>query len=241
MKKLLIVFAISLLSSSTLANSAKSNFYLKGMIGLNKMNEAIEKNTQTSFNLKQEAIPSPFVGLGVGYYINEQIRTDLIFNYYSPFFITESANFNYYNSEDNINVVGGNTVTRKAIIKSIMLNGYYDIINKKSFAIFIGAGIGSSHIKEKVSTLSSGNISNDQQIINFPLDVVTSNTKVTNNLAYSFTIGTTIKVHSNINLELAYHWKNFGKTNPQKNINGDIPTQNHYKGHNISVGVRLDI
>jgi opacity protein-like surface antigen len=241
MKKLLIVFSLTLFSCQTLANSAKSNFYLKGIMGLNKMNEAIEKNTKTSFNLKQEAIPSPFVGVGMGYYINDQIRTDLTFNYYSPFFITESANFNYYNSEDNINVVGGNTVTRKAIIKSIMLSGFYDIINKKSFAIFIGAGIGSSHIKEKVSTLSSGNISNEQQIINFPLDVVTSNTKVTNNLAYSFTIGTSIKVYSNINLELAYHWKNFGKTNPQRNINGDLPTQNRYKGHNISVGVRLDI
>lgn len=243
MKRSVILFGVLLVlnACSTFAASQKSNFYLKGAIGSNKMNDAVEKNAQNNFNLKQESILSPFVSIGAGYYLNDKIRSDITFNYYSPFFITESANFSFYDQENNVNVVGGNSVSRKAIIKSIMLNGYYDIIDKKSFTIFVGAGIGTAHIKEKVSILSSGNISNDYQTITFPLDILTSTTKLTNNFAYSFTVGTAIKVSSNINLELAYNWKNFGKTNPQRNINGDILTKNHYKGHNISIGVRLDI
>lgn len=243
MKNFLIMFGaiLTLHSCLTFAESKEGNFYLKAVIGSNKMNDVREQNFQNNFNLKQASILSPFIGLGAGYYLTNKIRSDITFNYYTPFFITESANFNSYNAEDNTFVVGGASVTRKAIIKSIMLNGYYDILNKDSFTIFIGAGIGSSHIKEKVSILSSGNINNDQQIITFPLDVLTATTKLTNNLAYSFTIGTAIKVRENINLELAYKWKNFGKTNPQRNINGDVLTKNHYKGHNISVGLRLDI
>ena len=168
MKNFLIILGSILIlhSCSTFADSKKGNFYLKAVVGSNKMNDVRENNSQNNFNLKQASVLSPFIGIGAGYYLTNRLRSDITFNYYTPFFITEAANYNSYTSEDNTLVVGGASVTRKAIIKSIMLNSYYDILNKDFFTIFIGAGIGSSHIKEKVSILSSGNINNCYHNIN---------------------------------------------------------------------------
>jgi opacity protein-like surface antigen len=239
MYKKLIFIIVSFTFSVALADFKIDNFYLKKVITASKVSNIKETDEDINFNLSHEARISPFIGVGVGYYIDDNTRVDLILEHMSFNFHNDSSNFNY--TEDDILTTGSKAIRRKAHGKSLMLNGYVDIITRDSFKIFIGAGAGAIQIKEKINHLISGNSIQNNQIYTFPLIVDNFTSKTITNFSHSFMIGTSLKVNSGVNLELMYSWRDFGKTKHETIDFDEIAIRNRYKGNHLSVGLRFDL
>jgi len=241
MRHLFFKSIISLLFSSSIAIAQTNNFYLKATIGANKIKESIEKKPKMEFIVHQESEISPALDIGLGYYFNKIFRSDIELGWDSVSFQKAINNFSYFDEIDESFITGALGIKRKAFINSIMLNNYANIYTRETFKIFVGIGAGAARIKEQTTNLSKGNIIKDDQTLTFPLVVDGSRTKSVYNFAYSFIIGSEIEATSNIKCDLTYSWKDFGKTKPIANEIGDIPTKNHYRGHNIALGIRFDL
>lgn len=224
-----LIFLLALIPSISFAKDNK--FYFKVIISAIKINNIKEFN--------QESNVSPTIGLGFGYYINDFYRMDitadpLIFHFHNEF-----TNYEYALSDAN--VVGAKTIKRKAYGRSIMFNNYIDVISKDSYKVFIGGGIGIVRFKEKVTYLTAGNYFINEQIYTFPLIIESVVSKLTTNFVHSLTIGTSLKLQPNINLEFSYNWKDFGKTKYRMEDKEKVPRRNRYKGHHFSLGIRFDL
>jgi opacity protein-like surface antigen len=77
--------------------------------------------------------------------------------------------------------------------------------------------------------------------LNLPEVTESASTKEKLNFAYSLILGTAIKVSPNVNIEIAYSWKDFGSTSYNKDSDGDRPDKNRYHGHTVMTGIRFDI
>lgn len=55
------------------------------------------------------------------------------------------------------------------------------------------------------------------------------------------TAGISLKVASNINIDLSYNWQDFGVTKYKKDKNDDRPDKNRYNGHSVMTGIRFDL
>ncbi len=238
--KLFLFLNILFLSCfSSFANQKEGKFYLKPLIIISKVNDVKETDPNTNFTLKHESNLSPSIGVGAGYYISDDVRVDLIFEHLLFYFPSESNGFNY--TENNILNIGTKTVKRKVFADSLMFNSYVNIVSRDYYDIFIGIGAGAIQIKEKVYYSVSGNSINGNQIYTYPLMTETLTSKTVINFAHALMIGTNIKLAPKINLELMYSWKDFGKTKYRITDKEEIPMRNRYKGHHLSVGIRLDL
>jgi len=240
MKKLLIGLSIATLSNISLA-SERTGFYLKANVGANKMNETEEKNSITGIPInsnKSKADISPAVNIGVGCYVNDFIRHDLIFGYSKINFRESTINFNIFDRVEDLSYIGQAVVKRKSSIYSLIFNSYIDLPITDNSKIFIGGGIGLAQIKEKLSQTWSVNAFEENTFIGSHIDNNSSKTKDKFNLAYSLTLGTSIKISTKANIELAYSWASFGKAN-HKTKEGI--TNNEYNGHSVMTGIRFDL
>jgi len=232
MKKILISLVILISSLNSMAIS--ENLYLKGTYNISKTNPIQERDPTMKFNLQQESKFSPSVSISVGHYINKMHRTEITLEYLSFYFFDKAGNFDY--TENDTLVTGSKIVQRIAFGHSIMFNNYIDVLQRDRFNIFVGCGVGVVKIKEKIQHLASGNALDNIQLYTFPLIIEDFTSKSRMNLAHAVMLGASIKLNPEINLELMYSWKDFGKT---KFLIGD--TKNHYRSHNISMGLRLDL
>ena len=152
-------------------------------------------------------------GRGVGYYFLENLRTDLV------------VNFSNQESKYSSNSASQSNIKAKPKITTLMLTGYVDLFDLSICEVFVGAGAGLSQIKNKVTqTMYNGTTT------------VTSASNTKNNLAYQLVTGVAAKLTPNIKADLAYIWKDLGTT---KDTN--FVQSMHYKGHNITLGLRLDL
>ena len=239
MKKLLIGLSIATLTNMSLA-SERTGFYLKGNVGANKMNEAREKNSTEGISInsnKSEADISPAFNIGVGGYINDFIRHDLTFGYSKINFKESAVNFNVFDRIEDLSYIGQSVVKRKSSIYSLIFNSYIDIPITDNSKIFIGGGIGLAQIKETLSQTWSVNAFEENTFIGSHIENNSYKTKDKFNLAYSLTLGTSIKISTKANIELAYSWAAFGKAN--HNTKGI--TSNEYNGHSVMTGIRFDL
>lgn len=238
--KLLLILSIFFLSCSiSLANHRNNNFYLKTIVTASKLDDIKVIEQDIDFHLNQESKLSPLMGIGMGYYFNDYIRVDLIFEHLDFNFNEQTSNFNY--TENDTFTIGTKSIRRKARGNSLMFNSYIDLINREAFKIFIGAGVGRVQIKERVSNLISGNATANDQIYDIPLIVETHTSKTSTNFAHSLMIGTDIKVDPEISLELMYSYKDFGKPKYKREDISNISPTKRYKGHNFSIGIRFDL
>jgi len=129
------------------------------------------------------------------------------------------------------------TLTRKSGVHSIILNNYADFNITDDISVFFAGGVGVAQIKEKLK-LATKILVNDAY---HSTHNESMSTKPKINFAYSLTIGASTKVTDNTHLELSYTWKDYGKTHPKTDSDGDTPTKNHYRGHHVGLGVRFDI
>jgi opacity protein-like surface antigen len=138
-------------------------------------------------------------------------------------------------NDANATTTGTKSIKRMAEGTSLMLNGFVDLIEKRSFKIFVGTGIGAVRIKEKVSHSFSGSSVTSNQNYVFPLLTENHTNKATTKLAYSLMLGTSININPLTNLELMYSWKNLGKVKQKDLMNSK------YKGHHFSIAARFDL
>ncbi|WP_367364699.1 outer membrane protein [Candidatus Tisiphia endosymbiont of Nedyus quadrimaculatus] len=202
MKNLLLVtiIAISLLFSvSSLA--IENQFYLKAEVGANKMAN-IKLNDK---KLKQNT--AMFLGGGLGYYILDNVRADLMLAWIA----NHQSKHSFAGTDSKI----------KPQIATLMLNGYVDIVDISICEFFVGAGAGVGQLKNQITKNNGVSVSSGKK----------------NNLVYQLTFGAATKLAPGVKVEAAYSWKDFGSTKEIKNHIKSLA----YKGHNVSLGVRLDV
>lgn len=234
LKRQIIPFlgALSLLNNSVLANDSNKEFYLKTIAVLNKTSNIKTIDSDINFILDQRANPSATLGVGIGYYTNSFSRVDLVFENSNINFATKGNNFHF--ADDNILNSGNRSIKRTTNIQSIMLNGYIDIIKASNFKVFLGSGIGSSKIKEKIVDSFESTITNGHTIT-LPTIFTSKANKNKKSFSYAFTGGTDISICNGFNIELSYSWKYSGK------VKTDDNKKNKYQGHNLSLAARFDL
>jgi opacity protein-like surface antigen len=231
-KLILFLCALSLFNNSVLANGSNKEFYLKIIAVLNKTSNIKTIDSDINFILDQKSNPSLTLGIGIGYYTNSFSRIDLVFENSNINFATKGSDFQF--SDDNILNSGTRSIKRTTNIQSIMLNGYIDIIKASKFKVFLGSGIGSSKIKEKIIDRLENTITNGHTIT-LPTIFMSQANKNKNSFSYAFIAGTDINICNGFNIELSYSWKYSGK------VKTDDNKKNKYQGHNLSLAARFDL
>jgi len=231
----LIFFLTTLIGFNSLAftEPKESKLYLKMITTVSKVSDIQAVDQELNFNLSHESSLSPAIGVGFGYYINNNIRVDLMFEHLKFNFSKQESSFNC--SNDDTLTTGTKSVRRTTSGKSLMLNGFVDLVDRNSFKLFVGAGAGAVRIKEKVNHSLSGSSATGDQTYVFPLITECFTSKVITKFAHSLMLGTSIQLKPQLNIELMYSWKNFGK------VKHDDLMNNQYKGHHFSIATRFDL
>jgi len=233
--------AIIILTSSTLAED-RTGFYLKGNVGINKINKTKEKNFSTEEKIyldsnKSKAKISPAFNIAAGFYLNNHIRHDLSFGYQKVNFEKSVINFNMYDNDEDLNYIGTSEVNRKSSIYSLMFNSYIDLPISNNINFFFGGGIGLAQIKENLNQTWNTAVFQQNNCTGSNIDKDSFKSKNKRNFAYSLTTGISLKVSDNTNFELTYSYQDFGKT---KYKDKEV-TKNRYNGHSVMTGIRFDV
>jgi len=247
--KLLLTSLIILLSSTfTLANNDRTGFYVKAGAEGNKLKDAKEivEIPESSENnvyyldgdtLVSKSKLSPSYNIGAGYYINDIFRADVDLSYSSITFSDSRGRINLVDQSGD-DILMECTFTRKADIFSVLWYGYADFPLTEKINLFAGAGLGIAQIKEKMKQEIRIEINNNYH----STEEESCMTKPKLNLAYSLILGASTKLTDSVHLELSYAWKDYGKTHPKTDEDGELTRdKNHYRGHHVGLGVRYDI
>jgi opacity protein-like surface antigen len=205
MKKILLTTAAALTIATSTVYAAEDTFYVKGQIGWDKLDK-IQKAKSTN---------DVFLGLGVGYYVMDNVRADLTFDHYV------NPTYKISNTDGDVKFTG----KVKAHADTLMVNGFVDLFDVSVAKIFAGAGVGMSMLSGKYNVKGSDNTTDSAKF------------KKKNNFAYAVHLGASTEFASGINGELTYSYRNLGKMKaPKKDIKAGT-----VKGHHIAAGVRFDI
>lgn len=210
-----------------------SDFYVKLTTTVSKISDIQIADPELNFKLSHESSFSPAIGLGFGYYINNKTRVDLIFEALKFNFSKQSASFDINDGETL--TAGTKAIQRTSYGKSLMLNGFVDLVERESVKFFVGTGIGVVRLKEKVNNSFSGTAMTAHQVHTYPLLTENYTSKVITKLAYSLMLGSSININPELNIELMYSWKNLGKVK-----HNDL-MKSQYKGHHFSITARCDL
>ncbi|WP_017442718.1 outer membrane protein [Rickettsia gravesii] len=209
-------------TNSSMSSSVENQWYLKLNAGGVIFNKTKPKGVD--FKLKSN---TGFTGeIGAGYYIMDNLRTDLTIGTVASSHLKKSKTYPNGNSF---------SVKNKPTIVSLLLNGYVDFVDLSMFKVFAGAGVGAAFVKEKI---------NSKDIKNGITDTFNGTTKNKTNFAYQLSLGTSFEVAQGVKAELVYSWRDYGKTkNTTKTIDGDKVKfgGTRYKGHNLMAGLRFDM
>jgi len=245
MKKIILIAAIAF-STTAFADQIYPRPYFKLQVSGNKMDEMTEKNGFMGVHVesnKSKSKISPTFTVGFGLYTHENWRLDVTLGYSNISFkddrVEETLFYNdpAYVAQSLLPIQS--IVARKSSIYDLMLNVYTDIPVHENMKLYIGGGIGFARIEEELTQRWIYTQWNSGRIVDSGTQSKTYKSKSRfnfHNFAYSLTAGSSIRVTSNAHLELAYSWKDFEKT-----FHGDGTTNNTYKGHMVSAGIRFDI
>ncbi|ACP53949.1 Unknown [Rickettsia africae ESF-5] len=212
-------------TNASMSSSVENQWYLKLNTGGVIFNKTKPKGAD--FKLNNIKSNTGFTGeIGAGYYIMDNLRTDLTIGTVASSHLKKSKPYPDGNSF---------SVKNKPTIVSVLLNGYVDFVDLSMFKVFAGAGVGAAFVKEKI---------NSKDIKGGVTDTFNGTTKNKTNFAYQLSLGTSFEVAQGVKAELVYSWRDYGKTkNTTKTINGDKVKfgGTHYKGHNLMAGLRFDM
>ena len=207
MKKILLAAATVATLASSCAYAAEDTFYVKGQVGWDKLNKI--KGLKSKNNA--------FLGLGVGYYVMDNVRADLTWDhYFDP----------KHKGTASVNGVNVSNTKLKSKADTLMINGFVDLFDVSVAKVFAGAGIGMSMIKGKVTAPAQGTV-----------PAISESTKKKNNFAYAVHLGAATEFAPGVNGELTYSYKDLGKFKTPK----DYPSLGSLKGHHVAAGVRFDL
>lgn len=220
-------FLLSLLFLYPSLTYAEKNLYLKLSVAGNNV-----------IFFKQHSNISPEINVGAGYYFNDYYRVDLIAGHSS--FKSDSKYIAYEEIIEENNKSGTKAINYKTQVQYFMLNHYINIIRKDNFQIYVNGGIGLGKIKESAIHCFSGLLINGN-IITIPLIVEHYISKSTKHFIYSLGLGASTKINSNVNVDIEYNYKDFGKPNYKTKDLTHVLSDKKYKTHNLSIGVRFDL
>ncbi|MCZ6901541.1 MAG: porin family protein [Rickettsia endosymbiont of Ixodes persulcatus] len=219
-------------TNSSMSSSMENQWYLKlnaGGVIFNKI-----KPKGIDFKLKSN---TGFTGnIGVGYYIMDNLRTDLT--------LGTVTNAHLKKSITKTSPRGTNptqSVKHKPTIVGALLNGYVDFVDLSMFKVFAGAGVGLAMVKEKIT---GKDITTNANSITLTVNDPSLTTKNKTNFAYQLSLGTSFEVAQGVKAELVYSWTDYGKTkNTTKTIDGVTYKfgGTRCKGNNLMAGLRFDM
>jgi opacity protein-like surface antigen len=208
MKKILLAAATVATLASSCAYAAEDTFYLKGQVGWDKLNKI--KGLKSKNNV--------FLGLGVGYYVMDNVRADLTWDhYFDP----------KHKGTTSVNGVNRANTKLKSKADTLMINGFVDLFDVSVAKVFAGAGIGMSMIKGKVTAPAQG-----------ATRALSESTKKKNNFAYAVHLGAATEFAPGVNGELTYSFRDMGKFKKNKDNKVSFSA---LKGHHVAAGVRFDL
>lgn len=220
-------FLLSLLFLYPSITYAEKNFYLKlGIAGNNVI------------FFKQHSNISPEINAGAGYYVNDFYRIDLIAGHSG--FTSDDKYLAHEELTDETNTSGTKIINYKTQVQYLMLTNYVNIIRNDNFQIYASCGIGLGKIKESATHFFSGLLINGN-IITIPLTTEHYVSKSTKHFIYSLGVGVTTKINSDVNLDIAYNYKDLGKPNYKAESMHNVLSEKKYRVHNMSVGIRFDL
>ena len=115
----------------------------------------------------------------------------------------------------------------KGDINTLLLNGYFDVFDVDAMKVFVGAGVGLGQVKTKYSDSS---------------DSDSGTAKQKNTFAFAGYVGAGYEFTQGATGELSYSYRDMGKTKKINTKNGGtVVSAVHYRGHNVTAGVRFDI
>jgi len=209
MKKILLAAATVATLASSCAYAAEDTFYVKGQVGWDKLNKI--KGLKSKNNV--------FLGLGVGYYVMDNVRADLTWDhYFDP------------KHKGTLSIQGVNLSNTKLKSKAdtLMINGFVDLFDVSVAKVFAGAGVGMSMIKGKISAPA-------QTVNGGAVRALSGSFKKKNNFAYAVHLGAATEFAPGVNGELTYSYRDMGKFKKAKDIKVAL------KGHHVAAGVRFDL
>jgi opacity protein-like surface antigen len=207
MKKFLLTAAAVATLATSSAYAAEDMFYVKGQVGWDKLTKVHGLKSKNGV----------FLGLGVGYYVMDNVRADLTFDHYiDP------------EHKGNTSIDG---IKLHAKVKSradtLMVNGFVDLFDVSVAKVFAGAGVGMSMISAK---------SNGHVLAN-PNRKLEDKAKKKNNFAFALHLGASTEFAPGVNGELTYSYRDMGKFKKEKGHK----SFGGLKGHHVAAGVRFDI
>ena len=208
MKKILLAAATVATLASSCAYAAEDTFYAKAQVGWDKLNKI--KGLKSKNNV--------FLGLGVGYYVMDNVRADLTWDhYFDP----------KHKGTASVNGVNRANTKLKSKADTLMINGFVDLFDVSVAKVFAGAGIGMSMIKGKVTAPAQG-----------AALAISESTKKKNNFAYAVHLGAATEFAPGVNGELTYSFRDMGKFKKNKDNKVSLSA---LKGHHVAAGVRFDL
>jgi len=215
--------AVDSSTDSSMSSSSMDKWYLK----LNAGGVIFDKQKDKATEIKMRSNTGFIAEIGAGYYIMDNLRTDLTIGTVASSHLKKSKT-----DADG----DSTTVKHKPTIVSFLLNGYVDFVDLSMFKVFAGAGIGAALVKENIMQKDVDNFNGVSTTFNFP----NVNTKNKTNFAYQVSLGTSFEVADGVKAELVYSWRDYGKTKTKK-VNGINEGGTRYRGNNLTAGLRFDM
>lgn len=194
-------------------------FYLHGAIGglsQNKPSIPQAPDDANSIYKVKKTTPAPEISLGAGYQLNSKIRGEIVF--VKPFFNKSRV---VLKEEGETEFQDYALIT--TIVNSLQLRGYVDVCDIcDTYKIYLGAGIGTSHIRGKLKIDPEGG---EVRVYKF---------KHKYNFAYTLAAGTSFDISKDFKLGLEYNYSDHGKAR-----DGFYNTS--LRGHGLLAKLRWDI
>ena len=178
------------ISDSAIALSEK--VYVRGDIGLaipNKV-DSDQQFYKDSGNAKFKS--TTMFSAGLGYKINNKLRTDLSYNYLN-------LKYSVSNKPSPKNPNATPKYKQDIKVQAIMASLFYDISTYQNMTPFLGLGIGYSNINPK-----DGSMTTKAAEIIFE-------SKKSQNLTYAFMAGVAFNINKNLDVDFGYRYQDFGK------------------------------
>ncbi len=134
-------------------------------------------------------------------------------------------------------------IKHKPTIRAIFARVHGDVIDLGMGKIFLTGGLGWSQVKNSVTatntvSTATANVANG---VTTTSSATTYKSKNKNNLAWTIGAGVAFDVAEGVHLDVAYSYRDYGKSKSATN-NGVVGyTGTSFRSHNGSVGIRFDI
>ncbi|KZL20852.1 putative adhesin RP828 precursor [Pseudovibrio axinellae] len=202
-------------------------WYLRGDIGYKVYRDPKTKFSHIKFN-DEELDPTGVVGVGVGFRMNDYIRTDVTVDY--------EWDSDFRGRVDCIGACSGGVEASDEFatldVWTILWNVYADLGHYNGFTPYVGAGIGASSLNVK----NVRAINPDGTRVDYPKGHWW-------NFSWALMAGTSYEINSNWNIDAGYRYLNIGAVKTKSFAsNGTVSgiKYDNLAAHEVRVGLRYE-